>query len=59
VALAIAAVALFASDPVYRRVVIGAAIWFALGLLWFAARGRPGLVAASEEAFALRERGER
>jgi ethanolamine permease len=55
-AFAIAAltlVALFVSDPVYQRVVIGAAVWYGLGLLWFAAVGRRRLVAAPEERFAL------
>jgi ethanolamine permease len=46
--------ALFVSDPVYRRVVIGAAIWYALGLLWFAVVGRHRLVLSPEERFALR-----
>ena len=62
VALAIAAaalVALFVSDPVYQRVVIGAALWYALGLLYFAAHGRRRLVRAPEEEFAIRERARR
>ena len=37
-------VALFVADPVYRRVVIGAAVWFAAGLLWFALWARHRLV---------------
>jgi ethanolamine permease len=49
-------VALFATDPVYRNVVVAAAIWFALGLVYFAAYGRRRLVHAPEEEFALRER---
>ena len=56
VAAAIAAltlVALFVSDPVYQKVVVGAAIWFALGLLYFAVFGRRRLVYAPEEAFAV------
>jgi ethanolamine permease len=55
-ALAIAAVtlvSLFVADPVYRNVVVGAAIWYALGLAWFALVGRHRLVYAPEEAFAL------
>jgi ethanolamine permease len=59
VALAISgltAVALFASDPTYRNVVIGAAVWYALGLVYFAAYGRHHLVLSPEETFALRER---
>jgi ethanolamine permease len=57
VAFAIAAltlVALFASDPVYQKVVVGAAVWYALGLAYFAAYGRRRLVESPEEAFALR-----
>jgi len=56
VALAISLVTLvglFASDPVYRRVVIGAAVWYALGLAWFALVGRHRLVHSPEERFAL------
>jgi len=56
VALAIALVTLvglFASDPVYRRVVIGAAVWYALGLAWFALVGRHRLVLSPEERFAV------
>jgi len=47
--------ALFASDPVYQRVVIGAGVWYALGLCYFAVWGRHRLVKAPEEDFALRE----
>jgi len=53
---ALTAVALFASDPTYRNVVIGAAIWYALGLVYFAVYGRHRLVLSPEEAFAQRER---
>ncbi len=56
VALGISALtllALFVSDPIYRRVVIGAAVWYALGLLWFALVGRHRLVESPEERFAL------
>ncbi len=56
VALAIALttlVALFVTDPVYRKVVIGAAVWYGLGLLWFALYARRKLVLAPEESFAL------
>jgi ethanolamine permease len=55
-ALAIAAVtlvALFVSDPIYGKVVIGAAIWYALGLLYFALYGRRRLVHSPEERFAI------
>jgi len=45
---------LFASDPVYRNVAIGAALWYALGLVYFAVWGRRRLVKSPEESFALR-----
>ena len=54
-ALAIAAltlVALFLADPVYQKVALGAALWYALGLLYFAVYGRKRLVYSPEEAFA-------
>jgi ethanolamine permease len=57
VALAISLVtlwALFASDPLYRRVALGALLWYALGLAYFALWGRHRLVRAPEEDFALR-----
>ena len=46
-------VALFVSDPVYRRVAVGAAVWYALGLAWFALVGRRRLVLSPEERFAM------
>jgi ethanolamine permease len=46
-------VALFVTDPVYQKVVIGAAVWYGLGLLWFALYARHKLVLAPEESFAL------
>jgi ethanolamine permease len=57
VALSIAAVtlvALFVVDPVYQKVVVGAALWYAAGLLYFAAFARRRLVEAPEERFALK-----
>ena len=59
VALSIAAVtcvALFVSDPVYQKVVIGAAVWYALGLVYFAVWGRRQLVYSPEESFAVAAR---
>jgi ethanolamine permease len=56
VALLIAVVtliALFVTDPIYQKVVVGAAIWYGLGLLWFAVYARRRLVLAPEESFAL------
>ena len=47
-------IGLFFSDPVYRRVVIGAAVWFALGIAYFGLYGRHHLVRAPEEDFALK-----
>ena len=46
-------VALFVTDPVYQKVVVGAAVWYGLGLLWFAFYARRKLVLAPEESFAL------
>ncbi|MFN3201966.1 MAG: ethanolamine permease [Bradymonadia bacterium] len=48
-------VTLFIMEPVYRKVVIGAAIWFLLGLLYFALVGRHKLVKSPEEEFALQQ----
>ena len=59
VALSIAAVtcvALFISDPIYQKVVIGAAVWYVLGLVYFAVWGRRQLVYSPEEAFAIAAR---
>ena len=53
---AVTCVALFVSDPVYQKVVIGAAIWYLLGLVYFGVWGRHQLVHAPEEAFALAAR---
>ncbi len=46
-------VALFVVDPVYQKVVIGAAIWYGAGLLWFGVYARRTLVLAPEESFAV------
>jgi len=46
-------VTLFVTDPIYQRVVIGASIWYGLGLLWFAFYARRRLVLAPEESFAI------
>jgi ethanolamine permease len=55
---AVTLVALFLVDPVYQRVVVGAAVWYALGLAWFALWARHRLVLSPEEAFAVEARGE-
>ncbi|WP_334176237.1 amino acid permease [Pseudoxanthobacter sp.] len=41
------------ADPTYRAGVIGVAIWFALGIVYFAIAGRHKLVLSPEEEFAL------
>jgi ethanolamine permease len=46
-------VTLFIVDEVYSKVVVGAAIWFLLGLIHFAVHGRKNLVKSPEEEFAL------
>ncbi|MAE93262.1 MAG: ethanolamine permease [Deltaproteobacteria bacterium] len=56
---AVTLVALFVVDPIYQKVVIGAAIWYALGLLYFAIHARHHLVASPEEAFAAAALAER
>jgi ethanolamine permease len=40
-------------DPVYQNAVYGAAIWYVLGMLYFAFVGRHKLVLSPEEEFAL------
>jgi ethanolamine permease len=62
VAMAIALVALvtlFVMNPEYRNVSIGAALWFGLGIGYFALIGRHRLVRSPEEEFALTERSPR
>ena len=46
-------IALFIVDPVYQKVVVGAAIWYAAGLLYFALYARKRLVLSPEEEFAM------
>jgi ethanolamine permease len=55
--IAIAALTLFfqLSDASYREGVIGAALWFAAGIVYFAAVGRHRLVRSPEEEFAMRQ----
>ena len=43
---------LFVVDPVYRLVALGAALWFAAGIAYFALIGRHRLVSAPEELVA-------
>jgi ethanolamine permease len=54
----IAAVTLFMQfqDPTYRGGVIGVAIWYAVGVIYFALVGRKSLVYSPEEDFAVKAR---
>lgn len=52
-------IALFVTDPIYSKVVVGAAVWYGLGLLWFALYARRRLVLAPEESFARSAHGGR
>ena len=45
------------SDAAYREGVVGAAIWYVLGIVYFALVGRHQLVRSPEEEFAIRARG--
>jgi ethanolamine permease len=58
IAAAIAAITLFSLflNPDYRIGMIGAVVWFVLGILYFALHGRKHLVLAPEEAFARNAR---
>jgi ethanolamine permease len=49
-------VAMFWVNADYRRAVIGAAVWFVLGVAYFLVWGRHHLVYAPEEAFAVEAR---
>lgn len=55
IALLISAVTLIAlfREISYRSAVIGAAVWFILGVIYFAVHGRKGLILAPEEEFAI------
>lgn len=46
------------SDSTYRAGVIGVAIWFAVGILYFALFGRHRLILSPEEEFAMQHRAE-
>lgn len=48
--------ALFVSNPDYRAAALGAAAWYAAGLLWFGLHSRRRLVLSPEEEFALAAR---
>jgi ethanolamine permease len=53
IVIALATIAFQVLDPVYRQGVIGVAIWFAVGLVYFALIGRHKLVLSPEEEFAM------
>jgi ethanolamine permease len=57
--LAIVTLATLFRNPLYNKGVIGAAIWFLLGITYFAAYARRRLVLAPEEESALAHRKER
>ena len=46
------------SDQTYRAGIVGVAIWFGVGILYFALVGRHRLVLSPEEEFAMRHRDE-
>jgi ethanolamine permease len=46
------------SDQTYRAGVVGVAIWFGVGILYFALVGRHRLVLSPEEEFAMLHRDE-
>lgn len=59
IAIALLTIAYQLQDPIYRWGVAGVAVWFGLGILYFALVGRRRLVLSPEEAFALKaERGD-
>jgi ethanolamine permease len=59
VAIALLTIVYQLEDPIYRWGVVGVAVWFALGILYFALVGRHRLVLSPEEAFAVKvERGD-
>ena len=53
VAIALLTLAMQLQDPVYSNGVYAAAVWYALGLLYFALVGRRRLILSPEEEFAL------
>ena len=51
--IALATLCFLFLNPDYRVGIYGCIVWFAAGLLYFAVKGRKGLVASPEEKFAL------
>ena len=44
------------SDPVYRNGVIAVAVWFVVGILYFALFARHRMILSPEEEFAMEHR---
>lgn len=44
------------TDPIYRQAVMWVALWFVIGILYFAVRGRHRLILSPEEEFALEQK---
>jgi ethanolamine permease len=44
------------SDPVYRNGVIAVAVWFVIGILYFALFARHRMILSPEEEFAMEHR---
>jgi ethanolamine permease len=53
IVIALVTIAFQLIDPVYRQGVYGVALWFAVGIAYFAAIGRNSLVLSPEEEFAM------
>ena len=54
VVIAVVTICFQLQDPVYRVGVIGVAVWFAIGIAYFALVGRKKLVLSPEEEFAMK-----
>ena len=50
---AVTFISLFIVDPIYQKVVIGALVWYLLGIAYFAVVGRKQLKLSPEEQFAI------
>jgi ethanolamine permease len=53
VVAAVTFISLFIVDPIYQKVVIGALVWYLLGIAYFAFIGRKQLQLSPEEKFAI------
>ncbi len=56
IVIALATLYMQFQDAAYRDGVIGVALWYALGILYFAVHGRNSLVYSPEEDFAVKQR---